>query len=416
MFYIPNRVTRVTVQCFCAISFVFAVALLPLGSAAAQANPHSMPSTPRETQLDEEFEPYVLRDTGIEARVEADIRAGNTPLAMDDSLKRIRADWDSLQELADRDAALKKMARDRLFHTCDALGQLYEYQRDYVHALMYYSAPWFYSKTGELPSDFSANCAQTLRLINRKPPFSAARHEPLIPGTHIPACTSNAAICYYHLGNYGMACLAAARFKPLLKVLALYNQLNDANVWNVAPEQAKKASDADRYYVQALTDSGFDNIGNNLTIRRLRAALRIEPGNPKIWKMLGHAYTDGFAFKQVTVHDELSAIKAYRQAVKLYPNNAEYWDAIGGTYERIGQMQQPDFNAPSSIYLAMIQYAREAIAAYKVSLGIQVNYDIPHSIAALRSEIKSWQQTVNLLQHKQLEDDLVKQEQSTPHK
>jgi tetratricopeptide (TPR) repeat protein len=365
----------------------------------------------------DQFEPYVLRDTGIESRVEADIRAGNTPLAMDDSLKRIRADWDSLQELADRDAALKKMARDQLFFACDELGQLYEYQRDYVHALMYYSAPWFYSKTGQLPSDFSVNSSQTLRLINRKPPFSAARHEPLIPGTHIPVCTSNAAICYYHLGNYGMACLAAARFEPLSRALALYKQLNDANVWNVAPEQAKKASNADRYYVQALIFyGGSDSIGNNLIARRLKAALRIEPGNPKIWKLLGDAYNYGFSLRQATVQNKLSAIEDYRQAARLDPNNAEYWDAIGGTYERIDQMQQPDFNAPSSIYLAMIQYAREAIAAYKVSLGIQVNYDIPHSIAALRSEIKSWQQTYNLLQHEKLEDDLVKQEQSTPHK
>ncbi len=416
MFYIPNRVTRVTVQCFCAISFVFAVALLPLGSAAAQANPHAMRVSPADSRLMDQFEPYELRDTGIETRVAADIRAHNIPLAMKDALKRIQVDLRSLQELSHRGHALKKMARDQLFFACDDLGELYEYERDYVHSLMYYCASWFYSKTGELPSDFSVNSSQTLRLINRKPPFSPGRYESVVSGTHIPIVSTEAAICYYRLGNYGMTCLASVSQQREADIIKVYNQLNASHVWNLPAKQAKLVSDADRYYATALSSCGFDGIGGSLTVRRLKTALKIEPRNPEVWNLLGFVYGHGFLFNEATVRDLLSAITYYRQAARLDPNNAKYWDEIGGTYEAIDQIIQGEPNSTSLTFLTMIQYAREAIAAYNVSLGIKVNYDTPHTIAYLESQIKSWQQTVNLLQHEQLEDDLVKQEQSTPHK
>lgn len=412
----PKHRTNVNiVQFVCITCLVLALGMVPLRSAADRYNPHSMPSTPRDTQLGEEFEQYVLRDTRIEEMVDGDIRAGNIPLAIKDRLNRIQVDLHSLQELSHRGHDLKKMAQTQLFFACDDLGELYEYERDYVHALMFYCARWFYSKSGELPSDFSANSVQTLRLINRKPPFSPGRYESVVSGTDIPIVSADAAICYYHLGNYGMACLAPLSFDTS-ELIANYKHLNAVRVWSLPPEQAKRVSDADRYYVNALTTSGYDAIGSHLIVRRLKAALKIEQGNSKILNMLGIVYGHGFLFKEATVRDLLSAIAYYKQAARLEPNNAKYWDEIGGTYEAIDQVIQVEPNSTSLTFLTMIQYAREAIAAYNVSLGIKVNYDIPRSIATLRSEIKSWQQTYNLLQHEQLEDDLVKQEQSTPHK
>lgn len=144
-------------------------------------------------------------------------------------------------------------------------------------------------------------------------------------------------------------------------------------------------------------------------------ALGIKPGNPKIWKMLGDAYNHGFSLRQATVQNKPSAIDYYRQATRLDPKNAAYWDAIGGTYECNDDMLQPDFYAPPSMFLAMIQYARNAIAAYKASSGIKVNYDTLHTIAYLESQIKSWQESYIILQQRQLEAQLLKQKQSKKH-
>ncbi len=417
MLLTPKHRTNVNiVQFVCMTCLVLALGMAPLQSGADGYSQHGMPLPPAEGRILDEFEPYLLRDSGIESRVQVDIRANNIPLAMKDALKRIQVDLRSLQELSHRGHALKNMARTQLFFACDDLGQLYEYERDYVHALMFYCARWFYGKTGELPLDFSVDSAQTLRLINRKPPFSPGRYESVVSGTHIPIVSTEAAICYYRLGNYGMACLAAVNLSPDAEKIAVYQKLNASHVWNLPAKRAKLVSDADRYYAIALSSCGFDVIGSHLTVRRLNAALKIDPRNPEVWNMLGTVYGRGFLFNEATVRDLLSAITYYRQAARFDPNNAKYWDEIGGTYEAIDQILQVEPNSTSLTFLTMIQYARNAIAAYKVSLGIKVNYDTPHTIAYLESQIKSWQQTVNLLRHEKLEDDLVKQEQSAKHK
>ncbi len=417
MLPIPKQRTNVNIVQFVCIScLVLALGMTPLQSAADGYNPHGMPLSPADARLMDQFQPYVVRDSRIEDMVDGDIRAGNMPQAIKDGLKRMQVDRHSLQELSDNGHALKKMVRMQLFFACDELGQLYEYERDYVHALMFYCARWFYGKTGELPSDFYVDSAQTLRLINRKPPFSPGRYESVVSGTHIPIVSTAAAICYYRLGNYGMACLAAVNLSPDSEKIAVYQKLNASHVWNLPAKRAKLVSDADRYYAIALSSCGFDVIGSHLTVRRLNAALKIEPRNPEVWNMLGTVYGRGFLFNEATVRDLLSAITYYRQAARFDPNNAKYWDEIGGPYEAIDQILQVEPNSTSLTFLTMIQYARNAIAAYKVSLGIKVNYDTPHTIAYLESQIKSWQQTVNLLQHEKLEDDLVKQEQSAKHK
>ncbi len=417
MLLTPKHRTNVNiVQFVCMTCLVLALGMAPLQSGADGYSQHGMPLPPAEGRILDEFEPYLLRDSGIESRVQVDIRANNIPLAMKDALKRIQVDLRSLQELSHRGHALKNMARTQLFFACDDLGELYEYERDYVHALMFYCASWFYSKTGELPSDFSVNSAQTLRLINRKPPFSPGRYERVLLGTHVPIVFTDAAVCYYHLGNYGMTCLASVSQQGEADIIKVYNQLSATHVWNLPAKQAKLVSDADRYYATALSSCGFDAVGGLLTVRRLKTALKIEPRNPKIWDMLANVYSHGFLCNGRTVRDLLLAITYYRRAARLEPDNAKYWDEIGGTYEAVDQILQVEPNSTSLTFLTMIQYAREAIAAYNVSLGIKVNYDIPRSIATLRSEIKSWQQTVNLLRHEKLEDDLVKQEQSAKHK
>ncbi len=396
---------------FYTAGLVSIMALAPLRTLADPPNQHFMTASPAESRLLDEFEPYQQRDSIINRKMDDDIRKRNYQAAIRDSLRRIDTDRKIVIELAHRSESIKVLATGQLNLACVTLGELYEYKRDYVRALMYYCEPWFVRNTGEIPTEFSTDSRVTTKLVNKRSPFSEpefnARFQADFGGSTSEDLTQSA-VCYYHLGNYGMVALASAIDKPASQVEVLYKKLKAANVWNLPSNQAKQISGASGLYLKMLVNLGWpDLIGERLAIHRLKDAIRLDPGNASLWATLGETYDGGLDFNEATVKNLLMSIAAYKQAAKLAPSNAQYWANIGGTYEGIDQMLEQQTDTSQEIK-QLILYGQAAIAADHVALSLKYNNRIVQSIASLQSEIKSWQDEYNIVLHKEEDAALQK--------
>ncbi len=151
------------------------MALVPLPTLADPPNHHYMTFSPALGRVLNEFEPYQQRDSIANNKMADDIRKRNYQAAIQDSLRRIDTDRKIVMELKHRSESIKILASLQLAGACDTLGELYEYKRDYVRALMYYCAPWFLRNTGELPTEFTSTSEETMKLLNKRTPFNEPR-------------------------------------------------------------------------------------------------------------------------------------------------------------------------------------------------------------------------------------------------
>jgi tetratricopeptide (TPR) repeat protein len=67
---------------------------------------------------------------------------------------------------------------------------------------------------------------------------------------------------------------------------------------------------------------------------RLQRAVDRDPGNPRLYELLGDVYD-----KQ---GEPTQALAQYAAAIKLNPTNAYYWDLEGGIYQKLGRMPEAE--------------------------------------------------------------------------
>lgn len=390
-------------QYCCIVGLACIMTLVPLRIMADPFSQHVIMETTAQLRLEQELIPYeqrdivlnnyMNRDSILYNKIYRDIEKRNYQLAIKYELKRIETDRKIVLESAHYSKAVNASAFGLLFETCDELGELYEYKRDYVHALMFYCAPWFYRNTGELPTDFSLVSDETIRLMNMRAPLNYTDLVTFAPGFGYSSPTDAyyAGICYYHLGNYGMAALASANDESASQVQALFQKLNAANVWKLPSNEARQAAGGDQSYLKTLIDAGWiDFMGERLALRHLKKAAQLDPGNVKIWDYLGDIYSSGLDNNDTSLKDYLNFLAVSKHAARLDPTNAEYWYDIGDAYEMIDniKMLHP---MTSQEFKQGIQDAQSAISAYKDSIKLKKDYYIWKLIVGLKMNIKAWQ-------------------------
>ena len=67
---------------------------------------------------------------------------------------------------------------------------------------------------------------------------------------------------------------------------------------------------------------------------RLQRAVDRDPGNPRLYELLGDVYD-----KQ---GEPTQALAQYAAAIKLNPTNAYYWDLEGGIYQKLGRLPEAE--------------------------------------------------------------------------